>query len=201
MFLLSVTDRATPLLTRLYDRVAPGRRQPLLRVLGRRLENSLRKHFQTRDAEGNKRGWPRSHFWNRLRRATAFAGATATAAKVTVADPALAMKVHGGTIHPIQAKALAIPLRAEAKVAGLPRAHLLPGLFILKSHGRAYLARREDRALRLYYKLVKSITQQADPRALPLRHLVLADLHASTTSFLKRDVQRGLAPASSIAGL
>ena len=202
MFLLSVTDRATPLLTRLYDRVAPGRRQPLLRVLGRRLEHSLRKHFQTRDAEGNKRGWPRSHFWNRLRRATAFAGATDSAAKVTVADPALAQKVHGGTIRPIQAKALAIPLRAEAKVAGRPSARLIPGLFILKSaRGGVFLARREDRALRLYYKLVKSVTQQADPRALPLRHLVLADLHAATTSFLKRDVKRGLAPASSIQGL
>lgn len=170
-------------------------------VLGRRVERFLRKHFAARDQEGNRRGWARSHFWNRLRRATAFAGATDSAAKVVVSDPAFAFKVRGGTIRPVSAKALAIPLREEAKVAGRPRARLIPGLFILKTGRGVYLARREDRALRLYYKLVKSITQRADPRAMPLRHLVFADLMTAVTSFLNRDVKRGLAPASSIAGL
>ena len=193
MFLLSATDSATPLLTRLYDRVAPGRRRALMTVLGRRVERTLKRHFAARDAEGNRRGWPRSHFWNRLRRATAFAGATDSGARITVADPAFAMKVHGGTIRPIQAKALSIPLRPEAKVAGRPGAKLLPGLFLLKSRrGGVFLARREDRALRLYYKLVKSVTQRADPRALPLRHEIFFELHAGTTAFLKRDVKRGL---------
>ena len=107
MFLLSVTDGATPLLTRLYDRVAPGRRKPLMTVLGRRTERTFRRHFQARDAEGNKRGWPRSHFWNRIRRVTAFKGATDSAAKLAISDPAFAFKVHGGTIRPITAKALA----------------------------------------------------------------------------------------------
>ena len=192
MFLLTVNDRATPKLAALYDQVAPGRRKPLMTVLGRRLERFLRRHFIARDAEGNRRGWARSHFWSRIRRATAFAAATDTAAKVNVSDPAFAQKVHGGTIRPVEAKSLAIPLREEAKIAGRPRAQLIPGLFILKTHGRAYLARREDRALRFYYKLVKSVTQQADPRALPLPHLTLADLFDAITAFLKRDQKRGL---------
>lgn len=201
MFTLTAFDRATPLLQRLYDAIAPGRRKPLMTVLGRRAERLFRRHFTKRDAEGNKRGWPRSHFWSRIRRATAFAAANDSAAKISIADPAFAMKVHGGTIKPIEAKNLALPLRPEAKVAGRPRAKLIPGLFLLKTHGRLFLARREERALRLYYKLVKSVTQMKDPRALPLRVEIYGELRLGITAFLKRDVKRGLAPASSAEGL
>jgi hypothetical protein len=195
MFKLAVFDDSTPLLMALYDRVAVGRRKPLMTVLGRRVERKLRRHFVARDAEGNSRGWPRSHFWSRIRRATAFAGASDTVAKIGISDPAFAMKVHGGVIRPVEAQMLAIPLRPEAKVAGRPRAKLIPGLFLLRTKARgAFLARREERALRLYYKLVKSVTMKADPRALPNRAEILRELRDGTTAFLKSEVRRGFAP-------
>ncbi|ACB76701.1 hypothetical protein [Opitutus terrae] len=183
-----IANTATPVLNALYNRVAPGRRKPLMTAVGRRVERLLRRHFTARDAEGNKRGWPRSHFWSRIRRATAFAGANDVAAKISISDPALAMKVHGGKIYPTAGRQnLALPLRPEAKIAGSPRAKLIPGLFVLVGPGRAWLARREDRALRLYYKLVKSVTQTADPRALPYRVEIYREVRVGITTFLKRE--------------
>lgn len=191
MYHLTKFDSVTPVLMGLWNKVAPGRRKPLMTALGRRLQRLLQRHFVARDAEGNRRGWPRSHFWSQIRRATAFAGANDVAAKVSISDPRLAHKVHGGTIRPVEAKSLAIPLRPEAKVAGLPRARLIPGLFLLVSRARgvAFLARREDRALRLYYKLVKSITHQPDPRALPYRTQVYGELRRGLELFLKREAK------------
>jgi hypothetical protein len=165
--------------------LSPAKRRRLLVQSGKDVANVLRGHFRKLDQRGNKRGWPSQHFWgNRIRNATAFVGATEETALVTVADRAYLAKLHGGTIKPVEKKALAIPLRPEAYGA---RASSIDNLFVLRLFGKAYLARREEAAtatrnrsgrqesfrprakgaLTLLYALKASVTVPADPDAYP----------------------------------
>src|SRR6185503_8329142 len=86
--------------------------RPLLAVLGKRLEVTLRQHFRVRGQRPNKRGWPKQHFWDRrIRNATALSSVTDRTATVTIADPAFNAHYFGGTIVPKEAQNLAIPMR------------------------------------------------------------------------------------------
>lgn len=142
-------------------------RRGFLTALGITAETELQEHFRKRNQEPNRKGWPKQNFWARIRRSTAFAGATNSKATVVIADPAFAMKVYGGTIRPKEKRYLSIPMRAEA-YGVRPGSGLIEGLFALRSgSGKLFLARREGQALRLYYRLVKKVDMDADPRALP----------------------------------
>jgi hypothetical protein len=183
---IHINDAATPGLERLLGRVE--RRRPLLAVLGRQLEASLRQHFLLREGEPNKRGWPKQHFWSRIRRATALSSVTATTATVTVTDPALAQKIHGGTIRPRPGrKFLALPLRAEA-AGRMPGS----GLFFMRTRrgkGLLVAAGRAGRggpreSVRPYYLLVPGVTQRADPRALPPQAALHAELTQTADDYL-----------------
>jgi hypothetical protein len=160
-------------------------------LLGKAMEVTLRGHFLARDREGNGRGWPRSHFWNRRVRAnTSLTEVTPTAATVSVASPEFAHKMTGGTIRPKRGRALAIPLTAEAGKAGSPREGGMPGLF--KVPGLPFLAvtkgRGRSRVLEIQYKLQASVTQPADPRALPDMAAVGRDMEARTAAWVARAV-------------
>lgn len=174
-------------------------RRPMMRRLGKRAEVELRDHFRARNSEPNKRRWPKQRFWGRIRRATAFSGATDTQATVTIADPAMAAKIHGATIRPVEAKALAIPLRKEA-YGKRPSAGLIPNLFVLRTKKGAFLAastmkRRGRRRsgpkgqrLTIYWKLVKSTTVPRDPRALPEQQFMGARLRAEAERFIQSKI-------------
>ncbi len=147
---------------------------PVLDAGSRAIGNDLRSHFRARNAEGNKRGWPRTNFWSKIRSQVAEMPATDTEGKVVIAAPELAQKIYGGTITPKRGKFLALPMTAEAKKAGSPREGGMADLFIincLKFGGGLWLARNKGKgkraALELQYKLVPSVTQAPDPRALP----------------------------------
>lgn len=147
------------------DALSPRQRNA---ALGKALEASLRKHFRQRDAQPNKRNWKRQHFWGRIRNATSLAGYDDQKAVVTISDPAYSLKVHGGTVRPKEAKALTIPLREEAY--GIRASSgIIRDLFFIRMRGskKAYLAKREGTALRLYYLLVKQTRHKPDPEALP----------------------------------
>lgn len=153
-------------------------RRPLFAALGGALETELRKHFASRDAEPNKPRWKKTHFWaRRIRRATALSSVTETSATVTIADPAMAARIKGATIVPVEAKMLAIPLVEEA-YGVLPRAKTIPGIFLLKTKFGSYLAKSEHTKAKkgkgrdyagftLYWKLVNRVTVPADTNALP----------------------------------
>ena len=149
-------------------------------------QRSLHRHFRRRDSEPNKRGWPKQHFWARIRRVTALSSISEDGATVTVSDPAFGARVHGATIRPKQARALAIPLVPQA--AGVrPSSGLIQDLFMLRAKdGRGFLAREEGQGLTLYYRLVKRVTHPKDPRALPSRAAILSALERTATSFLRR---------------
>ena len=160
---------------------------PLLRVMQRRGVNEIKKHFADRNAEPNSMGWAKKNFWNREGRDNTGAGElTDHSAMIVVASAAIAHKVKGGTITAKRGKFLAIPLTAEAYKAGSPSAANWPGLFVIRRKGdtsRAFLCLADqlgakppkgkkamqprDSGIRPQWLLIKSVTQRADPRALP----------------------------------
>lgn len=180
-------DSATPALRELLRRVSPMR--PALARLGKRGEVELRKYFRLMDTrKANRHGWPRQHFWARIRNATAFAGASETEARIVIADPAFGLHVRGGIVRPREKRALAIPLQALA-YGKQPSAGLIPGLFVLRTKKAAYLVAygsgetgkhflgfskggkakysRDRATLHFYFILLKSATIRRDPTALP----------------------------------
>src|ERR1051326_6651649 len=180
-----IKDTATPELRGMLAKVDPAR--PILSVLGKKLEGVLRKHFKEKDAEPPKReGWPKQHFWARIRNATAFTGATDTAAEVVIADPAFGKRVEGGDIYPREKEALAVP--QDPRVAGIqPSAHLIPGVFRVKGTNRLVI--KEDGALVTLWRLYKRVNVPKDPTALPTDEKINSELIKTADEFLLR---RGL---------
>ena len=182
-------DLATPKLKSMLLQLQPTQRRSLLVRLGKELEVQLKKYFAQRDQEGNKRGFPSQHFWARQVRAkTAFREATADKATVGIDSPPFRMKLTGGTIRPGPGRRfLAIPVRPEA-YGVLPRAGTIPGLFPIRSKilGKAWLATQEGGALRFYWRLVPSVHQNPDPRALP----PVAELRAALEQRADKEIAR-----------
>lgn len=187
--LFTFVDLATPRLQALLGGLAPEQRRPMMARLGKALEAELKTHFLGREQEGNKQGWPRTHWWAReVRAKTALRTWTGEEAVVGVASRQFAFRVRGGTIRPGPGKRfLALPLRAEA-YGVLPRSGIIAGLFPIRSKitGKAWLAVKEGGALRFYYRLVPSVTQRADARALP----PIAQLRAALEERAQREVAR-----------
>lgn len=93
------------------------------RAIAWAMYGTCRRHFEMRDREGNKNGWPRTHFWRRVVSAAASASiSSGRSASVTVFSPEFARKVRPrNPMRPRHAKMLAIPLTAEAAGYGGPR--------------------------------------------------------------------------------
>lgn len=183
---ITIEDGATPALQRMMARVT--RRTPMMQAAGKAVEVVLHSHFDRRDAEGNKKGWPRKHFWSRIvRRATAFETATADEATVKIASREFRQKLFGGTITPKSGKFLAIPLTARAYATGRPRnwagadlqvVRLPGGKLLLRENLHSSLTGRRGQRGRVeggeaQYLLVKRVNQQPDPRALPSETMML----------------------------
>jgi hypothetical protein len=172
-----VADGITPELKRIAAQMKSPRR--LMAALGKRLEIDLRKHFNARNAEPNARGWPKQNIWRKeVAMHTALTEATDSRAVVTVASPAFAHKVFGGTVTPKRAKALSIPLTAAAYAAG--SASLFPGK-LKYAPGRLL-----DEAGIAQYALVKSVTHRPDPKAWPEQAKLEASLLARARALLAR---------------
>ena len=178
MIRLNLTDTATPALRAAMEKLSPEGRARLNKAAGARITRTLVDHFRAREKEPNKRGWAKQHYWSRIAKATALVQADEKQATVTVADTSILLKIFGGTVKPKTAQALAIPMREEAygKMASeWPDDTFFR--FVSKS-GKAFLAKREGNALRLYYRLVKSVRHKPDPRAIPPIALLMAEVEA-----------------------
>lgn len=117
---VQIADAATPELIRIRGLVK--RPRGLMAAAGKRVAKELRQHFAEKDAKGNRRGWHRSHFWNRrIRQSTSMTAATDNSAEVTIAAPEFIQKLRGGTIRPRRGRMLALPLTSRAKKARSPR--------------------------------------------------------------------------------
>ncbi len=203
---LTEQDGASAVLAAIAEKVTS--RKPLHAVLGKRAEIELRGHFELRNSEGNKRGWPSQQFWARIRTATAFASADETAARVVISDPAINQKIFGGTITPKESKYLALPAIAEA-YGRSPRSVPIALVFRFfrgknmgalieadrtnisfgrkrKDGSRKMTAERSQTRGRVWYWLVRSVTQRKDDRALPPEEQMRAALLDAAKAYLDR---------------
>jgi hypothetical protein len=173
-----------------------GRTRPLLAKLGKSMEVRLRAHFAERDTEGNKHGWPSRHFWNRqVRQNTALTEVTDETATVSIASPPFGLKLFGGTIKPKRGKWLTIPLTAEAYTKGSPREWDPADRQRLFRPGKArILAVKDgkDKGFVPMFALAASVTQDADPRALPPWDEVTEKLGDEATEFVERKLRETL---------
>lgn len=167
-----------------------GNKAVLHKRLGVSLQGVLHDHFRSRATEPNKKGWPKQNFWDRIRRSTAYdpSQTNENQAVVVVGEPAYGAKVTGATIRPKNSRFLAIPLRAV--VYGVRARDFFredtPNTFIYRSkRGKAFVARREGNALRVYYMLLRSAKVPADPKALPPEPSVAAALLEETQAYLE----------------
>lgn len=149
----------------------------MLMAAGRELANQLKNHFRRKDREEpNQLSSRREHFWRQMDRATQNPEQTGyNQVSVTVSDPRIAQKVFGGTIFAKRAGALTIPVSEQAygRTASTFERETGLKLFLLRtgkgSFANAVLAAKVNGGLEIEYVLTKSVTQQADPTALPER--------------------------------
>ena len=105
-------DEITPDLRRLLREArADG---ALGRILGRAAANELRRHFRARNNTPNRLGGRRTNFWSRVAESVHSPRVSGSSIVVPINHPAIAQKVHGGTITPKKAKNLAIPIHPDA---------------------------------------------------------------------------------------
>lgn len=172
------------------QQVANLPRKSILAAQAKAVEVLMRGHFKERQAEGNKRGWPLPKFWygagGTVANATAVGEVNNDFAEVVVADARFNQKVYGGTITAKRSRNLAIPLTAQAaKLSARMGSIRELDLKLVVTKKGAYLAREayEQRGtprrkgvgakgvarqrLQFWFKLTRSVTQSADPRALP----------------------------------
>jgi hypothetical protein len=189
---ITVNDKAANAeLKRIAFTVSGSGRQGLMQVLGKTHEQTLHNHFLRKNQKPNKRGWKKQNFWSRIRRATAYTGATANSATITVADPALAAKIYGATIKPRRSKYLAIPM--DESVYGVrASANTVPDLFFLPRKGGkpgGFLVRKQpDDSLRFYYFLTRSVKTPKDPTALPNDRRTYEPLIEAAQSYINSSV-------------
>ena len=185
-----VSDTASPALAELLAKYTP--KQVADRV-GPALSELFRIHLA--DLGKNKRGWPTTGFYQKfsdnVRWLPMANGVTIAILPAVVQGRyvGLAQRVYGGTITPVTAKALAIPI-SPVSYGRVPSD--FPGLFLLKTPKGAYLVQRGEQisektgrlksgfkregryekrriraSLNFLFKLVASVTQEADPDVLP----------------------------------
>lgn len=170
---VTIEDGATPALQRLMARVT--RRGDLMEDAGQAVVTLLHQHFRKRNAEGNKKGWPRKNFWSRdVADHTALDSVTNDQATIKIASKPFRQKFYGGTITPASGKFLAIPLTARAYADGRPRNWRGGELKVVRFPSGALVLREVSSSLKsrasggeAQYLLVKRVRQERDPRALP----------------------------------
>jgi hypothetical protein len=156
-------DEVSPHLRKLLKSAATN--GPLRNVLGRAGANELKKHFRARNATPNALGGKRTNFWSAVALSVQAPRQTGAGIVIPVSHPAIAQKVHGGTISATRAKNLAIPIHARAHGRS-PR--VFTGLQYARTRaGTQLLGLREDGGMVWLYVLKKSVSQSKDPAALP----------------------------------
>ncbi len=171
----------------------------MLKVAGREVANQLKTWFRRKDREEpNKLSDRRSHFWLAVSRTVGNPVQTGpTAISVTVAHPAIAQKVFGGTIRAKIASALTIPVeeRAYGRTAATFEKETGLKLVLIKNgkgnFRKAVLAAVEDGKLTVEYLLTPSVHQDADPTALPPKSDLEAAILKRANSFLQNEQAAG----------
>jgi len=177
------------------DVLPPERMRELNAALGDRLSSDIRDHFRVLEGRGNRHGWtPREHFWADQLRATQLASSDASGAVVNVGDRRYPIHYFGGTVEPVEARYLTIPLHERAYRR---RASVLNEALVAGGHSRLFRPRRRgggranvlvsanpEGELTAYYALAESADIPADPDAWPSDDLLQEGLDETTEDFL-----------------
>lgn len=176
-------DEVTPHLRRLLRQAQSN--GPLAKVLGRSGANELKKHFRARNAANpNKLGGRRTNFWSAVAASVNSPNFLPGRIVIPIAHPAIAQKVHGGTITARKAKNLSIPIHPAAHGKS-PR--VFPGLqFAMTGRGTKLLGLRRNGGIDWMYLLKPSVTQDRDPDALPPDREMGSALEKAGDIYLRR---------------
>lgn len=148
------------------------RPRAILQAAARSIRRDLQRHFRVREQTPNAMGGQRTHWWARVSRSTQIASVDDHQAVVSISEPGIALKVYGGTVRPVEKRALTIPIHPEAYGRRADTVESITGRklwrFQPKKTGPAFLARSlGDDQIRLLYVLKASVTMRPDPDALP----------------------------------
>ena len=158
-------------------------------AVGKAFEKTLRTHFRSLDRRPNKRGWKKSHFWQKIASDTVFAGADESKAVVAIGNSSgskLAAKVFGARIRPKGGKKfLAIPA-IEARYGVSPSSRDKNELQFRRTRRGGLLGViRADGTMQVHYWLVRKADTPRDPDALPKKEAVLDGAKKSISLYLK----------------
>ena len=157
-------DEVTPHLRKLLRQAAND--GPLAKVLGRAGANELKKHFRARNTKPNKLGGKRTNFWSAV--AASVQSPTYGPGRIVIAvtHPAIAQKVHGGTITAKKAKNLALPIHKDAH-GNSPRVFSDLHFAMTKAGIKLLYRKGPSGGIDWLYVLKRSVRQNKDPEALP----------------------------------
>lgn len=158
-------------------------------AVGKAFEKTLRTHFRSLDRRPNKRGWKKSHFWQKIASDTVFAGANESKAVVAIGNSSgskFAAKVFGARIRPKSGKKfLAIPA-IEARYGVSPSSLDKNELQFRRTRKGGLLGQiRADGTMQVHYWLVRKADTPRDPDALPKKEAVLDGAKKSISLYLK----------------
>ena len=163
--------------------------QKLNAAVGRGFERTLRRHFRELDKRPNRRGWRKSHFWEKIAADTVFAGADDNRAVVSIGSdsgPKFAAKVFGARIRPKGGKKfLAIPA-IEARYGVSPSSLDKNELQFRRTRRGGLLGViRADGTMQVHYWLVRKADTPRAPDALPKKETVLEDAKKEISKYLR----------------
>lgn len=158
-------------------------------AVGKAFEKTLRTHFRSLDRRPNKRGWKKSHFWQKIASDTVFAGADESKAVVAIGNSSgskLAAKVFGARIRPKSGKKfLAIPA-IEARYGVSPSSLDKNELQFRRTRKGGLLGQiRADGTMQVHYWLVRKADVPRDPQALPKKETVLSAAKKTISLYIK----------------
>ena len=167
-------------------------RRGLHAVMASRLSDDLQKHFRSKDAIPNRMGAPKSHFWNQQAADTEVVEVTDSGATVAAGNKDFRLQLFGGTVVPIAARCLTIPLIAGARGRRVKDYELFSGHRLFKVKGHNALFEKDGDGVRTVYALAKSATVKADPTALPPAGELAKGLLEVADEFLKNLPEGGV---------
>ena len=158
-------------------------------AVGKAFEKTLRTHFRFLDRRPNKRGWKKSHFWQKIASDTVFAGANESKAVVAIGNSSgskFAAKVFGARIVPKSGKKfLAIPA-IEARYGVSPSSLDKSELQFRRTRKGGLLGQiRADGTMQVHYWLVRKADVSRDPQALPKKETVLSAAKKTISLYIK----------------
>lgn len=175
-----------------------GDTKPIVDAMRTAMFREFRLHFTAKDAEGNKNGWWRSHFWyHKVSQKMSLGSLTPTRGEIDIASPPFGHKIRGGEVKPVQAKALAIPLTSAAKK--LTRPGLVKGnkdfQYVPIKKGKMVgmifkVTGKKKKKRTPFWVLLTSVFHKPDPTAEPDQEAVNAAVNKAANSAYLRAFRR-----------